>query len=138
MRTRMFAGAGLGFVSLLALISTAVPAGAVSSEAAVPTAAVPKGAVSEAPPSALACGATPSDKDHSAYTEPFKGATNVRSGPSTSCSINGVADTGNKADYFCYVIVDGGVSWTYLRFKDTHHGFVRDDLLKGGGSTTPC
>ena len=86
------------------------------------------------------CSDTHPDKDHSTYPKPFDGATNVRSGPSTSCAIVGVAGTVNKADYHCYV--DGDMSnpntWTYLRFKDNHYGFVRDDLLDGYGSSVEC
>jgi uncharacterized protein YraI len=48
--------------------------------------------------------------------------TNVRSGPSTSCAVVGVAGTVNKADYRCYVDGDAsnGNTWTFLRFKDNH------------------
>lgn len=70
------------------------------------------------------CSDTHSDKDHSTYPKPFDGATNVRSGPSTSCAVVGVAGTVNKADYHCYV--DGDASnentWAFLRFKDTTTG----------------
>lgn len=129
MRARTFAG--LGLLSLLTLTGAAVPASATS--AAAPA----KPAAPVVPPSALACGDTYADKDNSSYGEPFGGATNVRSGPSTDCSINGVAGAGNKADYHCFV-QGGGHTWTYLRFKDTHYGFVRDDLLSDDGSFTPC
>ncbi len=129
MRARTFAG--LGLLSLLALTGAAVPA------SAAPAAAPAKPAVTVVPPSALACGETHADKDNSAYPEPFGEATNVRSGPSTDCGINGVAGANNKADYHCYVS-SGGHSWTYLRFKDTHYGFVRDDLLSDNGSYVAC
>jgi len=99
-----------------------------------------KAAADDAASADWTCSDTHSDKDHSTYPKPFDGATNVRSGPSTTCAVVGVVGTVNKADYHCYVNGDASNenTWTFLRFKDNHYGFVRDDLLDDYGSAIEC
>lgn len=133
MRNRAFIGAGLGLLSATALtVGVVGPAGAdqpVGSQVA---------AHKGNPVAASTCSKHYSDKDHSKYGKPFKGWVNVRSGPSTSCAKVGVVSSVNKADYHCYDDGPDGRTWTYLRFKTNHYGWVRDDLLKGDGSLVPC
>ena len=35
-------------------------------------------------------------------------------------------------------VLGGALKHLGMRFKDTHYGFVRDDLLSDRGSYTPC
>jgi len=85
-----------------------------------------------------ACGTTISDKDSSSWVKSAYGA-NERSGSSTTCAKNGVADAGERLDYHCYTTGNDGITWTYLRNDtDGTAGWVRDDLLSDLGSNVAC
>ena len=111
---------------------TAVAAAGLLS-AALLTVAAPAGA-------AVSCGTTQSDKDGSRYGYSFvTSGTNIRSGPSTSCTVKGLAYPSQRADYYCFVTGGDGYTWTYLRDVSTNvTGYVRDDLLADHGSTVHC
>ncbi|MFI6059383.1 SH3 domain-containing protein [Streptomyces sp. NPDC051286] len=87
------------------------------------------------------CGTTVSDKDGSAWGVYANGA-NERSGSSTGCGINGLADSNDRLDYHCYTVGSDGHTWTYLRDDNGTnadvYGWVRDDLLSNGGSYVYC
>ncbi|MEU1889026.1 SH3 domain-containing protein [Micromonospora rifamycinica] len=102
------------------------------------TAIVP--VISAGPASAhAACGVSVDDKDSSTWRATGSGA-NMRSGPSTSCSIKGTAGSGQRLDYHCYIFVQAdGYTWTFLRNDSTGKtGWVRDDLLSDNGSLVNC
>ncbi|MEU6593687.1 SH3 domain-containing protein [Streptomyces sp. NPDC046881] len=86
------------------------------------------------------CGTAATDKDSSAWNATGSGAY-MRSGSSTSCSINGRALTGHRLDYHCYTVGEDGYTWTYLRDDSANpdvYGWVRDNLLSDHGSRVPC
>jgi hypothetical protein len=139
MHKRMLLGAIAGV--LMAMSMTLGLAGSASADQTSPAdLKAAKIAASDGSRADWTCSDTHPDKDHSTYPKPFDGATNVRSGPSTDCAIVGVVSSANKADYHCWVPgdEDNENTWTYLRFKDNHYGFVRDDLLDGYGSGVEC
>lgn len=139
MRKRRLLGASAAVLSAVAMSMGVV--GSAGAEQTTPAGLeAAKLAASDGPSAQWTCSDTHPDKDHSTYPKPFNGATNVRSGPSTDCAIVGVAGSVNKADYHCWVPGDESNenTWTYLRFKDNHYGFVRDDLLDGYGSGVEC
>ncbi|PXY20554.1 hypothetical protein [Prauserella flavalba] len=62
-----------------------------------------------------------------------------RSGPHTSCEAWGQEPRGTKIYYHCYVITDGGDSWTWGRVAGTQkQGWFNDDYLSDGGSLEEC
>ena len=137
MRNRMLTGAGIGLLSAAAMTMGVV--GSAGAEQPADTGNAAAVAVKKADPKAAwSCSDSYSDKDSSSYGKPFKGWVNVRSGPSTSCGKTGVVSSVNKADYHCWKAGDGGHSWTYLRFKNNHYGWVRDDQLSDVGSGVRC
>ncbi|MEW2610105.1 SH3 domain-containing protein [Streptomyces sp. NPDC047880] len=84
------------------------------------------------------CGEGYADKDSSAWRATGSGG-NIRSGPSTSCSIVGKASSGHRLDYHCYLYLDEAYFWTYLRDDSTgKYGWVRGDLLSDHGSLKHC
>lgn len=84
------------------------------------------------------CGTTVSDKDSSSWNAAGGGA-NMRSGSSTTCAINGLANSGQRLDYHCFTVGNDGASWTYTRNDSTGvSGWIRDDLLSDFGSDVPC
>jgi hypothetical protein len=86
---------------------------------------------------AAACGTTVSDKDGSGWSATANG-NNMRTGSSTSCSVTGVAYSGQKLDYHCYTVA-GDYGWTYTRNVATGaYGWIRDDLLSDNGSDVWC
>jgi hypothetical protein len=87
------------------------------------------------------CGTTVPDLDtgHENVVDPARTAANQRSGSSTSCAILGVLQTSDNADYYCWTSSNDGFTWTYLRnIRTGVRGWVRDDLLKDGGSFVWC
>ncbi|MEV5639700.1 SH3 domain-containing protein [Streptomyces flaveolus] len=84
------------------------------------------------------CGEGYADTDASAWNATGAGG-NMRSGPSTSCSIVGKVSSGHRLDYHCYLYIDEAYFWTYLRDDSTgKYGWVRGDLLSDGGSWKHC
>ncbi|SDO99201.1 SH3 domain-containing protein [Actinopolyspora xinjiangensis] len=119
---------GLVAAPALALALLAVPAGAAAQDKTESVAKVP-----------IDCTQSYSDKDTSGWGNTFEGSINIRSGPSTSCTIVGVAYPGHTADYHCYKFGESGYTWTYLRDDDTGvTGWVRNDLLSDSGSYVIC
>ncbi|MFC6091505.1 hypothetical protein [Saccharothrix lopnurensis] len=60
------------------------------------------------------------------------------SGWGTSCR-TAVILRGQRLDYHCWVIGNDGVTWSYVSAVDQGvAGWVRDDLLPGGGSAVSC
>ncbi|GGP47244.1 MULTISPECIES: SH3 domain-containing protein [Streptomyces] len=84
------------------------------------------------------CGARGTNQDHNPFVQTANGA-NVRSGSSTSCTVMGIAYSGDWLNYRCYTRGNDGYTWTYLEnaSKGTE-GWVRDDLLSDGGTTYSC
>ena len=86
----------------------------------------------------LACGVSEPDWDKSTWKEKARTAANQRSGTSTTCAALGVAQTSDVLDYHCFASGENG-SWTYLRNTRTNvQGWVKDSLLKDGGSVIRC
>jgi uncharacterized protein YraI len=85
------------------------------------------------------CGTTASDRDGTSHPTATVTA-NIRTGSSTSCTAVGSLLRGHRANYYCYTVnFDSTYTWTYLRDVDTGKtGWVRDDLLPGGGSVVYC
>jgi hypothetical protein len=105
--------------------------------AAATFAALLTGAASDATASAP-CGKTAPDLDHSAYVTATTSGAYMHTGSSTTCNTTGELLKGQKADYYCYTSTSS-YTWTYLRDVATGKvGWVRDDLLPGGGSFTYC
>lgn len=67
------------------------------------------------------------------------GGANIRNGSSTSCPALGVLEPTDDARYFCFTGGNDGFAWTFLRDTRTKvEGWVRDDLLRLGGSIDFC
>lgn len=116
--------------------------------AAIVTLATAAPASAQAPPSPMApevggstvvaCGVSYPAKDLSGWTNFPANTVTLRSGPSNSCIQTGQGTHDQLAQYLCYTAGDGGM-WTFLRNVSTgDQGWVRDDLLEGGGSQVPC
>ncbi|WP_225637105.1 hypothetical protein [Streptomyces solaniscabiei] len=84
----------------------------------------------------IPCGSSATDIDPSASGH-AKSTSNIRSGPSTYCSIAGTAYAGVGLDYHCFVVTSPTESWTFLR-SGSVYGWVRDDLLSDNGSHVSC
>jgi hypothetical protein len=65
---------------------------------------------------------------------------NIRQGPSTECTSNGVGRAAHMVVYLCYEYnEEDEYTWTYLKDLTTGvEGWTRDDLLEDYGSTSPC
>jgi hypothetical protein len=123
-------------IKILATTALVLPAMAL---AAATADAAPKDPGHDVAAKSAACGKTAPDKDSGAWAAKARSAANQRSGSSTSCAALGVLQTSDRADYHCYTWGSGGYSWTYLRNDRTNvAGWVRDDLLKDGGSFVYC
>jgi hypothetical protein len=86
----------------------------------------------------VACGVSYPAKDPSGWHRFPADTVTLRSGPSDSCIQTGQGMHDQLAQYLCYTPGDGG-TWTFLRNASTgEQGWVRDDLLAGGGSQVPC
>ncbi|MDQ1744054.1 MAG: hypothetical protein QOE23_2393 [Pseudonocardiales bacterium] len=95
------------------------------------------GAASDATANAP-CGTTAPDIDGSSYVSATSSAANIRTGSSTSCTSIGSLLAGQRIDYYCYTRTST-YTWSYLRDVATGKvGWVRDDLLPGGGSLVYC
>ncbi|MEV1043918.1 SH3 domain-containing protein [Streptomyces sp. NPDC049916] len=91
-----------------------------------------------AAPAHYPCGGTPPDLDPAQGTNKANGA-NMRTGSSTSCPSRGLAYLSNTINYHCYTLGQDGYSWTYARNLSTGYaGWIRDDLLRDGGSRIHC
>ena len=71
---------------------------------------------------------------------PAGGAVNQRNGTialsSTNCTIVGVLQPTDDAEYFCWTSANDGYTWTYLRNTRTGiRGWARDNLLDGNGAS---
>ncbi|MDX3386258.1 SH3 domain-containing protein [Streptomyces niveiscabiei] len=63
---------------------------------------------------------------------------NIRSGPSTGCTALGQAQASHNLRYDCYKY-DSGYTWTHVLDRTTGiSGWIRDDLLTGGGAYYLC
>ncbi|MBB3663555.1 MULTISPECIES: hypothetical protein [Prauserella salsuginis group] len=131
MRKHALAGAGVGLLSALAMVMG--PATASGAEGGKLDSVRDRSAAT-----APDCGSTAGDKDHSTYPKPFDGTTNIRSGPSTGCGVVTQVGSTNKADYHCFDVGSDGKTWTFMRVKHTAYGWVRDDVLRDGGSNKVC
>ncbi|GAB2959789.1 SH3 domain-containing protein [Saccharothrix stipae] len=106
--------------------------------------ALPAGAASSKPGNEVGsahapCGTTAPDKDSSSWLATARTAAKQRSGSSTSCEALGTVQTSDRLDYHCYTFGLDDFTWTYLRNVRTNvAGWVRDDLLKDGGSGVLC
>lgn len=88
--------------------------------------------------STVACGISYPARDTSGFHRFPAMTVTLRSGPSNSCIQTGQGLPDQLAQYLCYTPGDGG-TWTFLRNVSTgDQGWVRDDLLAGGGSQVPC
>lgn len=88
--------------------------------------------------SMVACGLSYPQRDNQPWMSFPANTTTLRSGPSNGCIQTGQGLHDQRAQYLCYTPGDGG-TWTYLRNTSTgDQGWVRDDLLPGYGSNTPC
>ena len=86
----------------------------------------------------VACGVSYPARDLSGWHRFPANTVTLRSGPSNSCIQTGQGLPDQLAQYLCYTPGDGG-TWTFLRKPSTgEQGWVRDDLLAGGGSQVPC
>lgn len=86
------------------------------------------------------CGTRPPDDDSKITADAASpNAANQRTGSSTGCTILGVLQPSDDADYFCFTLANDNFSWTYLRNVRTGvRGWVRDDLLRDRGSFVHC
>ncbi|MEU4448599.1 SH3 domain-containing protein [Actinosynnema sp. NPDC050801] len=106
--------------------------------------ALPAGAASAKPGNEVgaahaSCGTTAPDKDSSPWLATARTAAKQRSGSSTSCAALGTVQTSDRLDYHCFTYGNDNYTWTYLRNDRTDvAGWVRDDLLKDGGSGVRC
>jgi hypothetical protein len=78
-----------------------------------------------------------SDKDKTGVDYSNTNA-NIRTGTGTNCTSVGQALPAHKLDLHCW---KAGDAWTWTHLRDTvtgKQGWVRDDLLKGGGSRVQC
>lgn len=105
--------------------------------------AVPAGVIMSAGPAAASttCGLTAEKRDGTVVRMTSGVAANMRSGPTSSCAVQGWADNRDTLVYYCYTRNDGGYgsSWTYLyNSSDRTYGWVSDSLLPNGGSNRFC
>jgi hypothetical protein len=65
---------------------------------------------------------------------------NIRNGPSTACAKTATGYKTDKLTYHCYKYNEAdGYTWTHLKDNTSgKSGWVRDDLLKNGGSGYYC
>ena len=123
--------AGGALVATIATVVTAVPA---SAQPATPSPKDPGVGAS----TIVACGVSYPAKDPSGWHRFPANTVTWRSGPSNSCIQTGQGMHDQLAQYLCYTPGEGG-TWTFLRNASTgEQGWVRDDLLSGGGSQVPC
>jgi hypothetical protein len=62
----------------------------------------------------------------------------IRTGPSTRCTPVGQGQTSHDVQLDCWKPGDGG-RWSHLYdFTTQKQGWVRNDLLKGGGANVRC
>jgi hypothetical protein len=88
--------------------------------------------------SMVACGLSYPQRGNQPWVNFPANTVTLRSGPSNGCIQTGQGLHDQRAQYLCYTPGDGG-TWTYLRNTSTgDQGWVRDDLLPGYGSNTPC
>jgi hypothetical protein len=123
---------GSAFAAAIATLAIAVPASADA------TTLPHKDGPGVGASNTIACGLSYPDKDNHPWVNFPANTVTMRSGPSNGCIQTGQGLHDQKADYLCYTPGDGG-TWTYLRNASTgDQGWVRDDLLPGYGSETPC
>ncbi|MFI5619729.1 hypothetical protein [Streptomyces sp. NPDC051567] len=86
------------------------------------------------------CGKWGPDRDGRAWEKTVKTSANQRTGSSTGCASNGMAYPSHTLDYHCYTWGNDGKSWTFVTnvTVDKTTGWIRDDLLKDGGSNKYC
>jgi hypothetical protein len=124
--------AGPILAATTAILAVAAPASAASA------AQLDKSGPGVGSSSMVSCGLSYPDRDHSPWVNFPANTVTMRSGPSNSCIQTGQGLHDQRAQYLCYTPGDGG-TWTYLRNTATgDQGWVRDDLLPGYGSNTPC
>jgi hypothetical protein len=63
---------------------------------------------------------------------------NIRTGPSTLCTAVGQGQANHTVQLDCWKVGDGG-TWSHLfDFNTGKEGWVRNDLLVGGGADVAC
>ncbi|GAA1804834.1 SH3 domain-containing protein [Luedemannella flava] len=132
MRMPIQVAAAFGMAGVLLAGSSAV---AQAGGTGTPQTGVPRlTPVAETEHSARACGDTGANRDHGAFVTYRGRSFNLRSGPSTACTIRDVIRSGDQLDYYCWSVGEGG-TWTYLRVRNTgFRGWSKDSILPGNGA----